>query len=139
MKVDMSPEAVTQRLRIMDDLWVLSVKLMKSKRIITTRDFDQAVYWKNIVAKLLTESNWASHVLSTCIDEEDSNLDQALKYVPLDKVIGNTIMAYEDWSAQPYCDEILSQFNKLKILAIYERIENPSKNVEKGMSRFLSL
>ena len=33
MKVDMSPEAVTQRLRTMDDLWLLSVKLMNSKRI----------------------------------------------------------------------------------------------------------
>lgn len=33
MKVDMSPEAVTQRLRIMDDLWVLSVKLMNSRKV----------------------------------------------------------------------------------------------------------
>ena len=28
MKVDMSPEAVTQRLKLMDELWLLSVKLM---------------------------------------------------------------------------------------------------------------
>jgi len=33
MKVDMSPEAVTQRLRLMDDLWVLSVKLMNSRKV----------------------------------------------------------------------------------------------------------
>jgi hypothetical protein len=28
MKVDMSPEAVTQRLKLMDELWILSMKLM---------------------------------------------------------------------------------------------------------------
>ena len=33
MKVDMSPEAVTARLRMMDELWVLSVKLMNSKKV----------------------------------------------------------------------------------------------------------
>ena len=31
--VDMSPEAVTARLKTMDDLWLLSVKLMNSKRV----------------------------------------------------------------------------------------------------------
>ena len=29
--VDMSPEAITDRLRLMDELWLLSVKLMNSK------------------------------------------------------------------------------------------------------------
>ncbi|MGB7209445.1 MAG: hypothetical protein WBD27_12345 [Pyrinomonadaceae bacterium] len=33
MKVDMSPDAVTARLRTMDDLWLLSVKLMNSKKV----------------------------------------------------------------------------------------------------------
>ena len=33
MKVDMSPEAVTARLKLMDELWLLSVKLMSSKKI----------------------------------------------------------------------------------------------------------
>ena len=33
MKVDMSPEAVTARLRLMDELWLLSVKLMNSKKV----------------------------------------------------------------------------------------------------------
>ncbi len=37
MKVDMSPEAVTQRLRTMDDLWLLSVKLMNAKKVKTTK------------------------------------------------------------------------------------------------------
>lgn len=38
MKVDMSPEAVTQRLRTMDDLWLLSMKLMNSKAVIISAD-----------------------------------------------------------------------------------------------------
>lgn len=33
MKVDMSPGAVTGRLRTMDELWLLSVKLMNSKKL----------------------------------------------------------------------------------------------------------
>lgn len=32
-EVDMSPEAVAARLRMVDDLWLLSVKLMNSKKI----------------------------------------------------------------------------------------------------------
>ena len=33
MKVDMSPKAVTERLKLMNELWLLSVKLMNNKRI----------------------------------------------------------------------------------------------------------
>jgi len=33
MKVDMSPKAVTERLKMMDELWLLSVKLMNSKKV----------------------------------------------------------------------------------------------------------
>ena len=36
MKVDMSPEAVTSRLRTMDELWLLSIKLMTSKKVEST-------------------------------------------------------------------------------------------------------
>jgi hypothetical protein len=32
MKVDMSPQAVTSRLKLLDQLWELSVKLMAAKR-----------------------------------------------------------------------------------------------------------
>jgi hypothetical protein len=38
MKVDMSPEAVTQRLKLMDELWLLSVKLMNNKKIKSAKD-----------------------------------------------------------------------------------------------------
>ena len=33
MKVDMSPEAITNRLKLMNQLWELSNKLSKSKKI----------------------------------------------------------------------------------------------------------
>ena len=33
MKVDMSPKAVTERLKTTNELWLLSVKLMNSKKI----------------------------------------------------------------------------------------------------------
>ena len=38
MKVDMSPEGVTQRLKTMGDLWLLSVKLKNSKRVAKAGD-----------------------------------------------------------------------------------------------------
>ena len=38
MKVDMSPKAVTERLKILDELWLLSVKLMNSKKVKSAKD-----------------------------------------------------------------------------------------------------
>ena len=96
-------------------------------------------YWKDIVTRLRTESTCASHVLSTCIDGEFSNLNEALKCVTAKEIIENTIYAYEDWDAQPYCDEILFQFENPEIVKIYEQIENPSENIKKGVLRFLDL
>lgn len=34
----MSPEAVTDRLKTLDELWLLSVKLMNSKKVKTEKD-----------------------------------------------------------------------------------------------------
>jgi hypothetical protein len=36
MKVDMSPEAVTNRLKVMEQLWELSINLMQAKEISET-------------------------------------------------------------------------------------------------------
>ncbi len=96
-------------------------------------------YWKDIVAKLRTKSYWAAHVLATCINEEGSNLSEALKCVSSDEIIENTVFAYEDWSAQPSCDEILAKFDKQRIAEIFERIQNPSENVKTGVLGFLEL
>jgi hypothetical protein len=38
MKVGKSPEAVTARLKLMDELWIMSVKLMNSKIIDLEKD-----------------------------------------------------------------------------------------------------
>jgi hypothetical protein len=38
MKVDMSPEAVTARLKTLDELWLLSVKLMNSRKLAPEKD-----------------------------------------------------------------------------------------------------
>ena len=94
-------------------------------------------YWKDIVARLRTESNWASHVLSTCIVEEGSNLSEALKCVSAGEIIENTIFAYNDWSAYAYCREILLQFDKQTVIEIYEQIENPSEKMIVGVSDVL--
>jgi hypothetical protein len=94
-------------------------------------------YWKGIVSKLkiLSECNWAAHVLTSDIE----NLEEAIKCLPAEEIIENTIYAYEDWNAQPYCDEILFQFEKQKIIEVFDRIENPSENMNKGFFRFIEL
>ena len=38
MKVDMSPKAVRERLKTVDELWLLSVKLMNAKKIKTAKE-----------------------------------------------------------------------------------------------------
>ena len=38
MKVDMSPKAVRERLQTMNELWLLSVKLMNSKKVKSAKD-----------------------------------------------------------------------------------------------------
>ena len=38
MKVDMSPEAVTRRLKLMDELWVLSMRLMSAGKRLRETD-----------------------------------------------------------------------------------------------------
>ncbi len=38
MKVDMSPKAISERLKILDELWLLSVKLMNSRKVKIEKD-----------------------------------------------------------------------------------------------------
>jgi hypothetical protein len=38
MKVDMSAKAVTERLKTLGELWLLSVKLMNSKKVKTAKE-----------------------------------------------------------------------------------------------------
>ena len=92
-------------------------------------------YWQDVVAKLRIDdwSVWAAHVLATDCDDY-YNLSEALKCVEAKEVIENTIYAYSNWSAQPYCDQILEKFEIEAILNVYEKIENPNKNMKNGVS-----
>ena len=146
MKVDMSPQAVTARLKTLGELWLLSVKLMNSNKTKAERDYKSQTnydYWKTIVAKLkiTEECNWAAHVLATKIDDDfsDSNLGQALKYIPAEEIIENTIFAYRDWSAQPYCDEILLNFEEIQIREVFESIKNVDEIMKRGINRFFEI
>jgi hypothetical protein len=38
MKVDMSPKAAAERMKILDELWLLSVKLTNSKKVKIKKD-----------------------------------------------------------------------------------------------------
>ena len=92
-------------------------------------------YWKVIVAKLRTESNWAAHVLSS----DEWNLAEARKCVADEEIIEHVISAYEDESAQPYCDEILVQFDRESIERVFDRMNQKSANMQRGIARFFTL
>ena len=47
MKVDMSPKAVTERLKTLNELWLLSVKLMNSKNIKSAEDGGRKIKTEN--------------------------------------------------------------------------------------------
>lgn len=62
---------------------------------------------------------------------------EALKCVSAEEIIENTIFAYNDLDAYVYCREILLQFNKQKVVEIYEQINNPSEEMIIGVSDVL--
>lgn len=99
-------------------------------------------YWKDIVLKLydISQCNWASHVLSTGllnkVNLAETNLGAALKCVSEEEIIRGVIYAYSDWSAQPYCDLVLEQFDRNKILPVFNSIESPGSNLKLGVEGF---
>ncbi|MEQ1605216.1 MAG: hypothetical protein ABL999_10140 [Pyrinomonadaceae bacterium] len=92
-------------------------------------------YWQDIVGKLRSNSTWAAHVLAT----DEHNLSEALKCVDEEIVIENTIFAYREESAQPYCDEVLLQFDKEKVRAVFVRMIDANEDIKKLVERFLDL
>ena len=97
-------------------------------------------YWKDVVRQLQDPSrcNWASHVLSSGLlkssDERVPHLlAQALECVPASEIIEGTIYAYRDWSAQPYCDLILAQFEAEEILSLFLNVESPDAKMKVGV------
>ncbi len=57
MKVDMSPKAVKARLKILDELWLLSVKLMNSKKVKTAK------HTKNELSDNARDSRFAREII----------------------------------------------------------------------------
>lgn len=102
-------------------------------------------YWKDIVQQLrdINRCNWASHVLSTDLPSEtnlrETNLGAALECFSQEEIIEATIYAYRDWSAQPYCDLILEQFDINKILSVFHSIETPDSDIKLGVERLLEI
>jgi hypothetical protein len=97
-------------------------------------------YWRDVVRQLRDPSrcNWASHVLSSGLlpkgsDPQLSNLDLTLKCVSPAEVIESAVYAYLDWSAQPYCDLILSQFTAEEVLSAYLKVPAPDSNMKVGV------
>ena len=97
-------------------------------------------YWRDVVRQLRDPGrcNWASHVLSSGLlpkgsDPELSNLVPILKCVSAAEVIESTVYAYRDWSAQPYCDLILSQFTAEEVLSAYLKVQAPDSNMKVGV------
>lgn len=93
-------------------------------------------YWEELVGKLLqpSESNWAAHVLS-----DVENVKRALKCVSGEIIIENTIAAYDLIENQPYCDEILFNFDKERVIEIFEQHANHGENIKRFIRRFLEL
>lgn len=92
MKVDMSPKAVKERLLLMDELWLLSVKLVNSKKIKThntiefpksfeTGELAQYLYYYH--SDLLTDAEKAAYkntlVLRKIEDAESPTMKKILR------------------------------------------------------------
>jgi hypothetical protein len=96
-------------------------------------------YWLDIVEKLNDgkSSNWASHVLECGLIEYDSldqtNLGELIKYVPMEKIIQNTINAYKYSLNQPYCDSIIISLGKITIPYLIENINSNNSRIREGV------
>ena len=87
-------------------------------------------YWRNIVTLLRDSARrgWAAHVLA----EDESNLRAAVDATSKQDVISAVLLAYEEWSAQPYCDLVLKQFDVPELVATYNGLTNPPENTIRG-------
>ena len=96
------------------------------------------IYWREIVEQLSQpqKMNWAAHVLATGLSEDDgqseTNLKAAIEATNKETVIKSTLQAYQDWSAQPYCDQILTVFDLREVIKVYNSLDQPSENTIKG-------
>lgn len=79
-------------------------------------------YWQGVINKLIDESeaNWAAHVLSSNIDE----IKEISNATGKEAFIKNCLICYDiDFSAQPYLDEVLSQFSPQELISVYKKLD----------------
>ena len=57
MKIDMSPKAVTERLKTVDELWLLTVKLMNSKKVKSAKEKENELSDNASDSRLAREEN----------------------------------------------------------------------------------
>ena len=79
-------------------------------------------YWEDVVAKLTSKekANWAAHTLATNIEI----LEEILNSIGREKIIANCLSCYSiDLSAQPYLDEILSDFTIKELISVYKTLD----------------
>ena len=92
-------------------------------------------YWMGVVEKLNNEKTliWASDILSCGSNGdyllEETNLGEAIKYVPLEMIIQNTINAYKNEYCQPYCDIILMRIGKTTIPYLIKNISSDNLRI----------
>lgn len=79
-------------------------------------------YWLDVVSKLKEESKavWAAQVLSSNIEI----LDELLPIIGRKSLIKNCLLCYSiTLSAQPYLDEVLSNFSIKELIHVYKNLE----------------
>jgi hypothetical protein len=101
-------------------------------------------YWMGVVDKLNDGkwSNWASHVLACELIDEyysfvETNLGEAIKHVPIEKIIENTINAYKNVLNQPYCDLIIMSLGKITIPYLLKNINSDNSRIRTGVLSIL--
>lgn len=78
-------------------------------------------YWETVVNNLISpeKANWAAHVIASNLEI----LDEILVTIGRDKIVANCLLCYSvDFTAQPYLDEILSNFSIKELVNAYKKL-----------------
>jgi hypothetical protein len=79
-------------------------------------------YWKDVISGLAIKekASWAAHVLAANCEI----LDEILLALGKEKVISNCLYCYSvDFTAQPYLDEVLSNFSVKELVSVYKKLD----------------
>lgn len=79
-------------------------------------------YWEDVIRKLADKekANWAAHTISANLE----NLEEILQVAGREKVIAACLSCYSiDFTAQPYLDEILTNFTIKDLVSVYKKLD----------------